>query len=978
MKNSCSKYEAKCPNCFCNYQINAEKPPLFCPLCGQEKEKKSMPEVAELHYEILHLIGKGGMGEVFAAFDPKCKRRIALKRIRPDLIEHPQIRYRFLKEAHITCQLSHPAIIPIYSIVSESDMVFYTMPLIEGKTLKEILRKAKQQEKSGEKIDYGEGSIASLMPIFMTVCQAVAYAHSKQIIHRDLKPENIIIGRYGEVFILDWGLAKWVDQGFDEEELQTQVSQQEIQELYQTRIGKVVGTISYMAPERASGSAATFQTDIYSLGVILYQILTLIAPFKRKSLEEFRRHLKDEVLIDPLAIAPHREIPKMLAQCTLKCLATPCTKRYKTVNELVHDLTSYIEGRSEWFLVASLNTKEKEDWEFQENILIVEHLAITPITEDAEWMGLMISRQSIAGNTKCATTLSLGKQSHGIGLLFNIPEESERSHLNEGYCLWIGSDSHRTTRLLRSNVEIMQVSDVFLKREHFYKIRIEKIDKSVRFYIDDILQFTYLAHLPLLGTHIGLLSRDMDFTIDPLKIYVGSLNLTLNCLAIPDAFLAHRDYPKALSEYRRIAYSFPDRIEGREAQFRAGLTFIEQAKNSQEKLPLLEEALLEFEKLQKTSSAPLQYLGKALVYEILEENEEEVKCFELAYRRYPRHPLLPVLQEHILSRMQEVSRKERQATYRFISLVLRLLPASALNSSTKRILKNLKKHWEPLFFIEGQCDPSLHPSFLYLATPLLFWLNHPLALEELTEKLLSQSPLPVKQLCDAFFCLIELGASQLVEKKLAAALKQSDSSHFLWVKKTLEIFSRPLQEVASLFDLSKEEKNFSALRALYCFLDRALEQEKAELAILLITQINFHELSATNCMLLHYRLIWAYLLKKEWQKAGDIFSLYSIETLSKDQSLLRFLYGCWLCVTEGSEIATIHFMGLLPTTYPRSWTLGIHFLIGHITSTAGWGDQAFIWEKKQLYRQLALYYHCVGDIEKKRLFTTLYSEALHT
>ena len=132
MKNSCSKYEAKCPNCFCNYQINAEKPPLFCPLCGQEKEKKSMPEVAELHYEILHLIGKGGMGEVFAAFDPKCKRRIALKRIRPDLIEHPQIRYRFLKEAHITCQLSHPAIIPIYSIVSESDMVFYTMPLITG------------------------------------------------------------------------------------------------------------------------------------------------------------------------------------------------------------------------------------------------------------------------------------------------------------------------------------------------------------------------------------------------------------------------------------------------------------------------------------------------------------------------------------------------------------------------------------------------------------------------------------------------------------------------------------------------------------------------------------------------------------------------------------------------------------------------------------------------------------------------------
>src|SRR5262249_40633449 len=149
--------------------------------------------------------------------------------------------------------------------------------------------------------------------------------------------------------------------------------------------------------------------------------------------------------------------------------------------------------------------------------------------------------------------------------------------------------------------EVMQAPDIYLKRQVWHHVRIEKIEQTIHVYIDDALQFSYIAHSPLMGTHVGFLSRDADFESKPLQVFVGSLNIMVNCLAVPDAFLSHRDYVQALSEYRRIAYSFPDRPEGREAIFRAGLTYIEQAKDKpKQKEELLDLALNEFEKLHGT------------------------------------------------------------------------------------------------------------------------------------------------------------------------------------------------------------------------------------------------------------------------------------------------------------------------------------------------------------------------------------------
>ncbi|MCE2983257.1 MAG: serine/threonine-protein kinase PknD [Parachlamydia sp.] len=949
---------------YCQKDCQLESPAffLFCPYCGKEQQfskEKGKSDDQNQDYQIIKTIGKGGMGEVFLAYDPLCSRQIAIKKIRSDLLGHPHIRHRFLKEAYMTCQLTHPAIMPIYTIQEKNDSAYYTMPFVEGETLKQIIRKTRIQEKKGEKLNHLGASIHALMRIFMTICQGVAYAHSKNVLHRDIKPENIIVGKYGEVLILDWGLAKFIDGRESEDEFNDPSIQHKAKNI--TRLGKVVGTISYMAPERALGMPATVQTDIYALGVILYQLLTLQVPFKRESLDSYKKNMHLEEWRDPVIAAPYRDVPRLLAQYTQKCMATTPQGRYQTVNELIMDIEGYLEGRSEWFPAGELTIEKKEDWEFQENVLMAGHMAVSSLSEEADWVSLMVSKLSLSGNTKIEAEVALGEKGNGIGFLLSIPEAGERTHIDEGYCLWLGSDDNRSTKLFKSHVEVLQAPDIFLKRQEWYRVRIEKIDKSIHVYLNDLLQFSYIAHIPLIGTHIGVLSRDADFMLKPIQIYVGSLNLTVNCLAIPDAFLANQNFAQALSEYRRIAYSFPDRVEGREALFRAGLTLLEQAEKGEERAALVEEAFNEFQQLHGTPGAPLEYLGKALTYQFLHETEEEIKCFELAYRRYPRHPLLPMLHEQMISRLHEVSRRTRSASYQFSLLTVRHLPPSVIDAHTKRLFFSLQKHWEPLPFIKNKLNGSIEIDF---AIPLAFWLGKPYVLEEIIDELFRKQSFFSDEMNNALFSLAALGSADFANEKLKtmqASSAISSNSHFTWLDAIAACSNHSILAVLDgFFPTLLERLNFYQQQALLYLLDQAIDRREHRTVSYFLKKIGHKNPSAEFKLQIHIRRIWDCLLQNKWEKAGELLHKFPVEILHTDSTIIHFLYGCYLRATEEKNIADIQFNGLLPVNTPRSWTLASHELIG--TLPPSWHSKAFLWEKRQLYRQLVLYYHCAGKI----------------
>lgn len=925
-------------------------------------------------YQILKSIGKGGMGEVLLGYDTNCGRRIALKRIREDLKEHVQMHNRFLKEAHITSQLTHPSIIPIYTIHDDPNLTYYTMPFVEGKTLKQILKEARQADREGKKDASTLTSIPGLVRIFLSICQAVAYAHSNEVLHRDLKPENIIIGKYGEVLILDWGLAKMIrkptneSEHKDEDEEDENGEEEESPEKHRlhglTKLGKVVGTVSYMAPERALGKPATPQTDVYSLGVILYQILALRPPFRRGTLKEFRQNLIKEKLVPPEEVAPYRDVPRILSAVVNRCLSGNLDRRYSTVDEFIHDIENYLEGRSEWTQIAELRINRRTDWEFQENVLIAEHVAVTRGTEVTDWVSLMISKQSFNGNTRLETKVKLGPGGHGIGFLMSIPEAAERVHLNDGYCLWIGSDNNKSTKLLKSTVEVIYQPEIVLQRGEWYTVRIEKIDQNIYFYLNDQLQFSYICYFPLVGTHVGLLARDDDFTIEGIQISCGGQSIMVNCLTVPDTFLAHKNYDTAFNEYRRIGYSFPGTAEGREALFRAGITLLEQAK-AEHSAELFDKALEEFGLLHDTPGAPLEYLGKGLVYETLQDFDEEIKCYELALRRYGNHPLSRVLNDHVIYRMLDTSRYDRKATYQFILLVLQQLPDSCNINSVKKLFNSLQKHWEKLpFFFNGFSSQQNH--FDNFSIQLAFWLAKSHPIEEILERTLQSENPNVTIIGNGIFALIQLEffntASAWLEK--IKDIPELNETHrcLQWAVEG----NKSITEMRLSDTLTKEEE-----RLVQYLLSQTIRKRQLNSTHLLLTKLEGKSISGFCDVAIKSALACLHMLENKWKAAEEIFQAFPLELLNQETTPLHFLYGCWLYHTEAKEIALIHFMGVLDVPYPRSWTLFSHYLSGKLSETSPWFQRAFYWEKKQLFAQLAIFYELLGNHEKTKYFMAL-------
>ncbi len=702
------------------------------------------------------------MGEVFLAYDPSCGRNIALKKMRGKWADNPTMKSRFLREARVASQLTHPSIIPIYAI----EEGFYTMPYIEGETLKEILKITAKQAQSGEPLHPVGHSIPALVRLFLNICGAVAYTHNQGILHRDLKPDNIVIGTFSEVIILDWGLAHYMA---EPEQSKDEPPQKKSSAL--TLPGKVAGTLLYMSPERAFGKKSTVAADIYSLGVILYQMLTLQLPYRRKTIKEFRKMFKHELIFQPEDIAPDREISPHLSSIAMRCLERNPKDRFKTVRDLIRETENYIEGILQWQDTRFLDPRNKSDWEFQENIPLSPHKALTRGIDLMQWFNLMVSKFQFTGNIKIELNLRLNTDSGGIGLLFCIPENELHRGMEEGYCVWIG---RQEVRLYRSNVEVFRYPDFSFDPKVTYRIRVALIDNHVRFFIDNIQKFgftSFTSHLSLAGTRVGLLTQDTNFTMTNFNVSTGSQNILVNCLAIPDSFLAREQYDEALAEYRKISHAFPGRAEGRESIYRAGLTLLKKAdsrKKKTERERFYNEAFSEFDKLHNTPGAPLQYLGKSLIYKAQEEYEEEAKCLELALRKYPKHPLKLLLQEHLLSRLHEVSQQNRRLSLRFALILLQHLPQL---EEAKFIRSLLEQSLERLpFFTPSENKQS------DLIIQLAFWLNKPYVLFEQLEKGLDNLDQQ-----NANIALMLLGSEDLADKQ---ALKKNSAAQFEYALKS--------------------------------------------------------------------------------------------------------------------------------------------------------------------------------------------------
>jgi serine/threonine protein kinase/tetratricopeptide (TPR) repeat protein len=263
-------------------------------------------------FEILQLLGQGGMGAVYKARDTELERLVALKLIRPELASHPEILRRFKQELILAREVTHRNVIRIFDLGQAQGIKFITMEYVEGRDLKGLIH------------EKGKLTADEAVPIALQIAAALEAAHTAGVVHRDLKPQNVMSDKDGRVYVMDFGIARSLEhQGM-------------------TQTGALMGTPEYMSPEQAKGEKVDARSDLFALGIIFYEMLTSISPFKADTAMAmmFKRTQERATPLSQLNLG----VPPVISDIVSKCLEIKTEERYQSAREVIHDLEAWKGG----------------------------------------------------------------------------------------------------------------------------------------------------------------------------------------------------------------------------------------------------------------------------------------------------------------------------------------------------------------------------------------------------------------------------------------------------------------------------------------------------------------------------------------------------------------------------------------------------------------------------------------------------------
>ncbi|MBR7104904.1 MAG: protein kinase [Lentisphaeria bacterium] len=320
----------------------------FTPL--EMRQRLGLPDDERMsNYNNLHPIGLGGVGAVYSGREPGTNREVAIKILRPQYRYSTDRIESFVQEARTTAQIDHPNVVPVYRFgVFDNEGVFFSMKRVQGETLRNVLRKLEENRKGYAR----KYTLRRLVDIFLAACNGVAFANKNGILHGDLKPGNIMIGEFGEVLVMDWGMARYRPE-LDTIEGRKKIrlgSQDELRfEPLPEDDKPIGGTPVFMAPEHLTGQEKnlTESSEVYSLGTILYSILTWkMAPYDT---DQPREKIVQQVVrgrfISPRRAGNKRQtVPRELEAICCKAMAREPRKRYKNVSEMVEEIQNYLDG----------------------------------------------------------------------------------------------------------------------------------------------------------------------------------------------------------------------------------------------------------------------------------------------------------------------------------------------------------------------------------------------------------------------------------------------------------------------------------------------------------------------------------------------------------------------------------------------------------------------------------------------------------
>ena len=305
-------------------------------------------------FEQIRVLGEGGIGEVVGAHDHDIGRKVAIKRLRSE-VRSPAALARFVEEIRTIGKLEHPNIIPIHDVgMDEGGELYFVMKYVDGETLEDIIRKLAD----GDPQYHKHYTFERRVEIFRALLEALAFAHDKGIIHRDIKPANVMIGKFGEVLLMDWGIAKSLRGEVPELPLAPAPASSgqpasaaapgsgKRSRAFETQLGSLIGTPLYMAPEQAAGEALDERADVYSVCMVLYELLYLRHPFASKaSLDDVLAACRTEAIDLEDRVSPHQPpVPSELMWFLKRGLAKDKGERYQSMRAMIHVLDRRADG----------------------------------------------------------------------------------------------------------------------------------------------------------------------------------------------------------------------------------------------------------------------------------------------------------------------------------------------------------------------------------------------------------------------------------------------------------------------------------------------------------------------------------------------------------------------------------------------------------------------------------------------------------
>ena len=306
-------------------------------LSGTDVDLPPVVPTGLARYSGFREMARGGNGLLRSCFDTITGRVVVVKSLLPDAARDRGERRRLLREARVTAQLQHPNTVPVYDIGDDDkDGVYFIMKRISGENLFEILKRIAR----GDEPTAAAFPISRRLDIIADACQALAYAHARGVIHRDVKPENIWVGNFGEVILLDWGVAKvWGyadNHEYERDRVQTESSDLESQLQTLTGGGQRPGTPLYMSPEQIEAKHGIDErTDVFSVGVCLYEMLALREPFRGADINETFDNIKNKNIPPPSERSPGQGISKGADEVVMRALEKHPSYRYQSMRELI-------------------------------------------------------------------------------------------------------------------------------------------------------------------------------------------------------------------------------------------------------------------------------------------------------------------------------------------------------------------------------------------------------------------------------------------------------------------------------------------------------------------------------------------------------------------------------------------------------------------------------------------------------------------